>query len=564
MKTWCLPKHLVTTIKGEVDESKINDLIVMTSRQRRAFFAKHVGEEHAKEVNALFEEKLLVKNQKKGLENFVKKATGMSPSVKKDMLSKVGRMTKVLQPDNINNFMADLAERKLGVGVTVEEAQEIVRLAQEVAKKKELVTDWTDRAADSPAMEYGRAKIDFSDYYTELKHAAQSITWERFKKSPVHVANKIVMATTGTTKSIKASLDNSAIFNQGWKVLTTHPKVWYNNSKATFGVMWKTMKGQNVERELHADIMSRPYSVDGTYSKMDLQVYGVTEESFPTAITGKVPGVGRFYKASEAAFTYFAQKNRADLADLYLDLAKAAGVDITDTAELQSIGKLVNALTSRGHLGKLEPVANVTNNVFFSPRNWKANFDFLTAHNFQKHTSPFVRKQAAINLFKMIVFTAIVLGIANTFDDDAVDWDPRSANFGTIKVGNSRFNVSGGFGSMVTLASRFLTWSTKSSTTGNITDLNSGKWGSATVGDVVLTYTGNKLSPVAGTLKEMFLTGKDFDGNPPTFSGSAYNLLMPLGIASDIEAYQDPQAADMLAVAIADFLGIAVNTYSKK
>ena len=561
---WCLPKHLVTKMKGEIDEGKINNLIEMSSRERRKFFAKYVGEENAKEINSLFESKLLVKNQKKGLEKFVKKATGMTPETKKDMLSKVNRMTKVLQPEDVNKFMADLAEHKLGVGVTIEEAKQLVDMAKVVNDKKEAVTDWTNREYESPAMEYGRAQIDFDDYVNHLKQSAKAVTWERFKASPLKSTGRLVGMIPGQTKAIKASMDNSAIFNQGWKVLTTHPKIWANNSKATFGVMWKTLGGQNVERELHADIRSRPRSIDGTYRRMGLDVYGVTEESFPTSAPSRIPGLGRLYKASEAAFTYFAQKNRVDLADLYLDLAEKAGVDLTNKKELESIGKLVNSLTSRGHLGKLEPVATTINNVFFSPRNWKANIDFITAHQFQKQVSPFVRKQAAMNMIKMIVFTAIVLAVAKAADDDAVDWDPRSANFGNIKVGNSRFNVSGGFGSIVTLASRFLSWSTKSSTTGNITPLNTGKWGGMTVGDVVGNYSENKLSPIASVFKEIFLTNEDFEGNKPTFGGEAYNLLMPLGIASDIEAYHDPQAADMLAVAIADFLGIAVNTYSKK
>ena len=46
---------------GEIDPVKLS---AMTSLERRAFLEKYVGKENAQTTNALFESKLLLKNQK--------------------------------------------------------------------------------------------------------------------------------------------------------------------------------------------------------------------------------------------------------------------------------------------------------------------------------------------------------------------------------------------------------------------------------------------------------------------------------------------------------------------
>ena len=173
-----------------------------------------------------------------------------------------------------------------------------------------------------------------------------------------------------------------------------------------------------------ADIVSRQNALNGLYKRMKLDVLGVTEEAFPGIAQEKIPGIGRLFKASDVAYTAFLQRTRADLADKYLDYAVKAGVDITDKKQIESIGKLVNSLTSRGDLGRLEGSARVLNNVFFSPRLVKANMDILTAHQFQRGVTPFVRKRAALNLLKMAASVGAVLTVANEVRPGSVEWDP--------------------------------------------------------------------------------------------------------------------------------------------
>lgn len=221
---------------------------------------------------------------------------------------------------------------------------------------------------------------------------------------------------------------------------------------------------------------------------------------------------------------------------------------------------MVNTLTSRGDLGKLEPAGDALNRLFFSPRMLASHIQVLTHPLTGAGGSNFVRKQAAKNLLKIVGGTAAVLGVAEAARPGSVDWDPRSSNFGKIKVGNTRFDVTGGVGSVLTLASRLATMSKKSSTTGDVQSLSGGGFGKQDGGDVVVDFFENKFSPVAGILRDI-VRGEDFNGNKPTARSIAAGAVTPLVIQNATQAKQ-PNSANALAALIADGLGISAGSYS--
>jgi hypothetical protein len=334
----------------------------------------------------------------------------------------------------------------------------------------------------------------------------------------------------------------------------TNPAIWGKNALQSFSDLIRQFGGKEVMNELQAEIQSRPTYDLMQKAKLDT---GTTEEQFPNHIVEKLPLLGRMYKASEAAYTGMVYRMRADVFDKYLTIAKTAGVDITDKVQLESIGKLVNSLTGRGYLGKAELVASTVNNIFFSPRFLKSNIDFLTAHQLQKGVTPFVRKQAAINLVKVIAGTASVLAIANAIKPGSVETDPRSSNFGKIRVAGTTFDVSGGMASILVLAAKLATLSSKSSVTNKVTSLNSGKFGAQTGMNVIESFAEGKLSPIFGVMRD-FLTGKDFSGNKATLLNETNQLLTPLPITTAVQLYQ-AKNAPILAGILADFMGVSVN-----
>lgn len=553
---FCLPpkdadKFKNSIISGEIDPVKLAD---MSSAERHAFFAEKFGEDAAAPMNTLLESKLLLKNQQAGMINWAQRMMGQNKPAQRDMISRIQNMKEVLTPKDENAFLEDLAAQRLGLHVSYEEAKTIADLSSKVSETKAAMDKGGDR------MEYGRTVVALKNQVEDMIRESRKMKWEDVKKNPLAGAGKFASAVAGNAKSLKASLDDSAIFRQGWKVLWTHPEIWQKNARQSFGDMVKAFGSDQVMNEVNADIVSRP-----TYDLMKdagLAV-GVNEEAYPESLPEKIPGFGKAFRASEHAYNAFVRRTRADVFDKYIDIAKNSDVTL-DKQELQSIGKLVNSLTGRGNLGALEPVANVVNNVFFSPRFLKSNIDTLLLHPTDT-MSTFARKQAAINLLKIIGASAAILATAQAVKKDSVDWDPRSANFGKIKVGNTRFDVSGGMASIITLAAREATQSTKSSTTGNVHPLNSGKYGSQTGEDVLVNFFENKLAPLSSFVKDL-LKGKTSQGEKPTVGNEAVNLLVPMGVTNYMELKNDPNSANILTAMIADSLGIATNTYgdSKK
>jgi hypothetical protein len=117
-----------------------------------------------------------------------------------------------------------------------------------------------------------------------------------------------------------------AIFRQGWKTLWTNPVIWARNAAKTWPDMVKRVGGRKVLDEVSADIVSREnYDL---YRKAGLAVATV-EEAFPTTIPEKVPLFGRLYAASQDTYTGFLYRQRADIFDKYIEVARKTDVDLT-------------------------------------------------------------------------------------------------------------------------------------------------------------------------------------------------------------------------------------------
>lgn len=557
---FCLVPQLAEKLKNSIIDGTVNPnkLSEMTSSERRAFFTELLGESNAKPVNALFESKMILKNQQTGMINWAKKLTGISKETKRDIISQIQRLDKVIDPSEADAFLQDLASKRLGVDISFDEARTISQLSKRI-------TETEDKIGKADRLDYGKSVVELNDYINELKGNANKLNLSDFKQNAGKASVQFISRTAGLAKSVTATGDNSAIFRQGWKTLWTNPVIWQKNAIKSFEDLVRTFGGKEVIKEVQADIVSR--AVYPIMKKAKLAV-GIAEEAYPTSLPAKIPLLGKAHKASEAAYTAFLQRTRADVFEKYIQIAQKTGVPLTDD-ELISIGKLVNSLTGRANLGRIEPVADIVNNVFFSPRLLKSHFDVLGGQVVTgAGGSNFVRKQAALNLLKIISGTATVLVTANALMPDSIEKDPRSANFGKIKIGNTRFDVTGGMGGIATLAARYITSSSKSSITGNVSKLNARDkndkpvFGGRTRTEVVSDFFTNKLSPAARVLYEIG-KGQTFSGERPTLKNQASNLFIPLPYKTFQELNNDPDSANIIISMIAESLGISTNTYGK-
>lgn len=582
MAGFCLPEKEVSEFKRKLRDGTIDPekLVDMDSEGRRAFFDQHILKGGGAEINRLFESRMLLKNQQAAYITWAKQLLGVRPEVRRDLISRIEKLDeRILNPAEEKAFLTDLAEQKLGISVSHAEATQILDLSNKVKDARETMEAGGDRLA------YGRSVVELNNFINERKQNANRLRLQDFRDRPGQTAVKTLSRFPGFTKSIQAAFDNSALLRQGWKTLWTNPVIWARNARKSFVDIARTFGNKPVMDELNADLVSRENALNGYYGKAKLAI-GTMEEAFPTTLPERVPFLGRAYKASENAFTGFVHKTRADVFDKMIDIAKKTGVDLNDT-ELQNIGRLVNSLTGRGHLGKMEVAADVVNNVFFSPRFLKSQFDVLGGHALTggagiseiatgKNTgSNFVRKQAAQNMVKIILGTAGTLALAQAVGkafgkDDVVEWNPQSSDFGKIKIGDSRFEVAGGASSVVTLAARLLTGKSKSSMTGKVTDLTKPKFGQNNRLDVLEQFFENKLSPI-GQLAKNAIKGETFEHDPLypisehklDWLFQATDLVTPMPIKNAAESLRSPKSAPLLAVILADALGIGANTYSQ-
>jgi hypothetical protein len=250
--------------------------------------------------------------------------------------------------------------------------------------------------------------------------------------------------------------------------------------------------------------------------------------------------------------------------------AESNGIDIlADKVEAKALGEFVNSVTGRGNLGKAENLAKDVNLLLYSAKFLKSNYDFIAApfkalgEMAQGKELTFARKQAAYKTLRVVGTMAAFMTIANTLWPGSVELDPRSSNFGKIKIGNRSFDFTGKAGALVTLASRVVPswhdgkfgWWTKN-TKGKVTQLNTGKFGGLTAVDYIESFVEGRAAPLLGSLLTV-LKQKDFEGKKPTVEGTVKNAAIPFSAQTLEKLLNDPsvESSDVVLTMILESLG---------
>jgi hypothetical protein len=176
---------------------------------------------------------------------------------------------------------------------------------------------------------------------------------------------------------------------------------------------------------------------------------------------------------------------------------------------------------------------------------------------------PAARKEAVRQLLGLSAFGVGILGMAKMAGAD-VSIDPRSADFGKIKTGDTRFDVLGGYTQYIRFGAQFITGQKINSTTGAQTEAGKGLAGSRL--DILLNFFENKEAPFP-SLVTTELKGKDISGN------SIYNLkgqkdqlaqrFIPLLVQDIADLFSHPNGASPLTGIGAGF-GLGVQTYGQQ
>jgi hypothetical protein len=122
-------------------------------------------------VNAALEAKILLKDQNRGMVTWAKKVGGITPEVRRDMLTTIQKNRRVFDPTTSDAFLESLAAKKMGAQITFDEAKNVSQFATEVETLKAKIKH--DEPFHGPTRKaYGDALTAFKNYVGDLKQHA--------------------------------------------------------------------------------------------------------------------------------------------------------------------------------------------------------------------------------------------------------------------------------------------------------------------------------------------------------------------------------------------------------
>lgn len=361
-------------------------------------------------------------------------------------------------------------------------------------------------------------------------------------------------------RAIQTTFDMSAPLRQGLVLAPGHPKEFAKSSVDMMRSFFKEDAAKRIDQAITShpnfDVMQRTglhYSprTGGAATLVQREEIFATRfiEKLSNSDSAILRAVTFPIRASERAYINFLNKFRFDIANNQYQKWLNEGLEERDVLQkMVQFNRFLNRATGRGSLGPLERIAPELNVAFFSPR--------LIASRVQVPLSlfeadPAVRKLVARDLAALAGTMSTVIGLFNLIEEVDVEADPRSSDFGKLRIGPTRVDVLAGFQPIIRYTTQIATQQRKSTTTGEIsTNLNPGE----TIG----RFLRSKLSPQAGALLDQ-VAGSDFLGEEVT-PRTHLERIVPL-IIQDINEGVRTQGIVGGAIGATAFFGTGIVSY---
>lgn len=598
-----LPENIKDLRRAIQSQGGFAGLRGKTAQERVNFFAQYVdtpgSTSTAEWLNREVERRILKNNQTAAVKEWMQKLEkkGVKISNKTAVLDRVMNKKEVFNP---KGFYADgLAKQALGFETSREDAKKLYDLSNTINQlKKNLLSldpeyfnrkyselnDLSENVKQA-RMSLGEKMVEFQKEYETIALKARMLDYAN-----KNLKGKIferVLEVAGNLKSIKASFDVSFLRQLQTTALAGQTKSFYDAMKSGYQVFFGKKIGW--ADTLMADLLTRPNALSGKYSQFGVEV-GIKEEAFPESWVSQAIGETdlNLFRRSEEAFNVALQTARADMFD---SMWEATNGDIKLLKD-QQVGKVINQLTGRGWSVKDPETQRIINNLFFAPK-WLASRvqllldtrlafasgNKITVDGKTVLTPQGLRARAAI--FNVLLIALIAAGRKYLWGDEVEEdtdigtaLDPRSSDFGKVIIGRTRFDLTAGTASLITLGARL--WSQESTTA-------QGKTRPMKTADTLFYFLSGKSSPgiqFAANLQHALRTGGefvDYRGKPLKWETEAdwrENLaewLLPISLTGGlVEAVTTPAEEmdtgywGMTIGIVADFIGVGANTYEKK
>lgn len=455
--------------------------------------------------------------------------------------------------DNLNNDTRPYLDE---VKQEIAELRAKVRDANLEAEKKSLQKRIDNLIEKIKNKDYQQAPAMMAKYdaeYRKLKKQLDNKTYDfRLEVERDKINRRTRMAKVaygaveafGLPRALMATGDMSAPLRQGIVAMLGNPKTGIEAFKEmhrfAFNAEYYEAYMEDVaDSEMYDLAMKSGLSVTGVGPNVWTTL---REEQFTSKLISKVPVLGTLNEISERAFAGFLNKMRIDLFNYQANLLMNDGKNPQDNLdEFKAIATYVNAVTGRGPVPtKWEGFFSDLSTALFAPRLITSRLYLLfggplwssSARKNPNLIKQYVKDMSAFVSFGIVTsFLASLLPGVELLGDDEDEpllgegalntW--TSTDFMNIKVGNTRYDIWGGFAQYVRLIAQVAAGQ-KTSQYGEVRMAEDGIYGKL---GYIARFGRSKLSPSAAMLVDYTL-GEDYMGEDFSFVDGFKNMLAPL------------------------------------
>lgn len=477
--------------------------------------------------------------------------------MEKNLRTQLSRDTNIAEINAyMDNKISHVVNEKNKIAVSIEDVNKINKQTEKIRTAKE---KW-----DTTGLEKDR--VDYGVEVRNLEELTQEITQERTTK-------EIVASIFGLPRALMATGEFSAIGMQGYSQI---PEVLLRNVKqfgsgvklkdTQIGKIFKSMFSREQYDRLIADYATRETAQIRKKSKLlQTDVAGeITkrEEDFTTRVFDwleEVPGlslVGKIGNSFSRFHSAFLTSVRVEAFDDTYKLINIGKDELSDK-NAKYLASSINDLTGGAYLGRTYESSGIAK-AFFSLKKTIGDIKTFTVrpvtevHKLAKNTETLkavlknvapnstlakmpvdeVEKRiATISLIRLMTAYSMMAGSYGIFKmlshgnkDVTVEDDPRSADFGDIKIGDTRVGYMGGKDWALTLAGKL--WSGEAKSGDVIYEMGTG-YGERSRLDEIIKVGRGKLSPNLGLVTDM-IDGKNVIGEE--FGGGAFTIETMKGV----------------------------------
>jgi len=414
-----------------------------------------------------------------------------------------------------------------------------------------------------------RRKVDLDEATLKRRFELDSLKREYAKKVVNYrlaerglptIVKDSVFEAMNLVRAIKSSFDISAPGRQGFFALISHPIMGFKNIPEMFRALGGEESAYRIEQSIRSRQNYKLYEEGGLSLTETMKAGTNVEEIYRSRWAEVIPGI----PASNRAFTSYLNLIRADLFDR---MHKSAfGDRKATTEELKAIADYVNTATGRGTYRGYEHSLQGLGTFFWAPKLVLSRFQMLLGKGLMPGggRTAETRKAVAKEYTRILTGLAVVYAVSDIVGAE-IETDPRSSDFGKIRVGNTRIDVLAGVSQATVFLSRLITGETKSVKTGAVKPIRGDAvpYGGTDTWDVISNFMRTKLTPVLGFSVNL-LQGKNIVGEKVDLYDIPSETVVPLSFTDIYDAMEEQGVPAGAALGILGLFGIGIQTHEQK